>query len=214
MFGFRLFGFPVRVQWTFWVLCAVIGIHYLTRPGPMALIGFVLLASVVFVGILGHELGHAFARRRFRAPHSEIVLHGIGGYCAGPGSFTRWESIVVSAAGPFANLLLGGFAILLQYSPFMFHPVMKMFIKDAVWLNFAWAIINLLPVLPLDGGHILEAFLANRNRALVLKIGIAVGITVAVAGLIGGSLWIAILFGYLAYQNWNSLHAGGAVRFR
>jgi len=204
MLRFRLFGYPVRIEWMFWVVCAILGMDLMQVPGPQGLGMMVLWVVIVLGSVLWHELGHAFARKKFGEPYSEISLHGFGGICSGPGRFTRHEQMAVSAAGPVASLLLGGMVWMIAQTPgaqasFWMH----FFVGQMLWVNIGWAILNLLPIFPLDGGRIFEAFMANRKPSLVPKVGMLTAAVIAVFGLVGlGSIWMALLFGYLAYANW------------
>ncbi len=127
--NFQFLGFPVRVTWTFWLVAAALGyshaqsIDYLygevyaepnATPGKAALLA--VWIGVMFVSILVHELGHTLAFRYFGI-QSQIVLYHFGGLAI-PDSFTSWrgartrrvsavEQLVISAAGPVAQLLLG-----------------------------------------------------------------------------------------------------------
>src|SRR5262245_56270395 len=104
---FSLFGFQVEVQPFFWVTALFLGSPILRSDGPKAAI--LVWIAVLFVSILIHELGHAFAFRRYKVD-STIALHGMGGTTYGRVLLPlgRRQSIVVSLAGPFAGFLLGG----------------------------------------------------------------------------------------------------------
>ena len=203
MLNFRLFGFPVHVHWMFWLLCLFLGMPFLEQDGPTGLGQFGIMSAVVFCSIIWHELGHAWARKRSGAPYSEISLHGMGGLCGGPGRFTRWQSVFIAAAGPAASLLLGGLTFLLIYSPGSKDPWIGFFIGQMLWVNVGWAIMNLLPILPLDGGHILRGLLAGKTAHLVPKIGFVLAIIMAIAGLLlFRSIFMAVIFGLFAHTNW------------
>jgi stage IV sporulation protein FB len=208
MLSFRLFGYPVRIEWMFWVLCVLLGMPYLQKQGPEALGQFLIVTAVVLGSILWHELGHAWARRRCGEPYSEITLYGFGGLCGGPGRFTRHESMFISAAGPAASLLLGGAVWLLVLTPIAANPWLRFFAGWMHWVNVGWAILNLLPVLPLDGGRIFEAALANRNPGLVPRVGFGVALGVAILGLLSAQFFLAVVFGMLAHGNYRRMRGG------
>ena len=81
--------------------------------------------------------------------------------------------LLVSAAGPLANMLLafvcaGGAAFMWHYAQANgmaegsgVHFLLRMFVVGTL-SNFALAWINLMPIHPLDGSHIVEAFLPRR----------------------------------------------------
>lgn len=216
MLNFRLFGFPVRVHWFFWLLCLFLGMRHLESGGPEGVTIFAIIAAIVFGSILWHELGHAWARKKYGAPYSEIVLHGFGGVCAGPGNFTRKQSIIISAAGPLFSLALGGVGWLVKeaYPPrpsvvggfsgndLIYLESIRMFL----WVNIGWAIINLFPIYPLDGGQIAAAAAGPRHFRSVLILGIVLAAGFALYGLMAwNSLFTAILFGLLAFENFQRL---------
>jgi len=206
MLSFSLFGFPVRVQWFFWILCLFLGMNYLQAGGPDGLIKTLIVVAVVFGSILWHELGHAWARKKSGAPYSEIMLHGFGGVCSGPGSFTRGQSIFIAAAGPLASLALGAATILLSpVIPANLSPFLQVFLFWMLWVNIGWAILNLLPIFPLDGGQIFAGIAGPKNLKLVLWIGIALAGALAVGSFVSGQLFMAVLFGFLAFGNWQRL---------
>ena len=68
---FTVAGIPVRVHPLFWLITLLFG-----ATGNLLLLPIWIL--VIFVSILIHELGHAFAFRRF-GQRSHIVLHFSGG---------------------------------------------------------------------------------------------------------------------------------------
>ena len=85
----------------------------------------------------------------------------------------RKDMLLVSAAGPLTNIalaLLFGLALklLITSAPHDFligSPVGKYFLEMfqiGVIANFSLAFVNLIPLPPLDGGHILEGLLPRR----------------------------------------------------
>lgn len=78
----------------------------------------------------------------------------------------KWGTLKVSIAGPAANLFLALFfglllRVFLHFSILSsFYPIFSFI----VFINLLLAIFNLLPVPPLDGSHILFAFLPERWR--------------------------------------------------
>ena len=84
----------------------------------------------------------------------------------------RRGDIYVSAAGPAMNLLIGAVCTLLLVLWLKFCPAgtnlyqnIAIFLFYGVGLNFVLAPLNLLPIPPLDGSHILAGF-SNKARDL------------------------------------------------
>jgi stage IV sporulation protein FB len=155
---FHLFGAPVRVSAWFWVLPGVIGaVSALYFGAP-----FFFLAPACFFGsILVHEFGHIFAGR-YSGHDGYVVLNGFGGVAVGSADVTvRWRRVVVFAAGPMAQLLLGGLlwgisALVLPLVP-RTAPIREALVYTLTCLavvSLTGAFVSLLPVWPLDGWHI------------------------------------------------------------
>ena len=80
------------------------------------------------------------------------------------------------------------------------------FIRDLTWISIVWSIINLIPVIPLDGGRLMSAILGPRQIQLTLKISMVVAIIAAALLLkFTPSLLFPIFLGFMAYQNWQEL---------
>lgn len=74
----------------------------------------------------------------------------------------RWGNVLVSAAGPAMNLVLAVAALwALKYAPGL-NAGAADWLQVAFGLNMILFVFNLLPIPPLDGGHILEAMMPRR----------------------------------------------------
>lgn len=205
MIRFSIFGIPVLVHPFFWITLALIG-GALGANSPDAILRIFLFLLAGFVSILVHELGHALTARKFGA-RSEIVLQAFGGYAAYSGvQLTRPQSFMVTAAGPAVQILLG--LVLMQIIPRLpeMSPFGLYFLGVLVWISIVWALLNLLPVLPLDGGRLLDSILGPE------RIRITLWITVIVASLLAivswratGSILLPIFMGMFAWQAWQAL---------
>jgi stage IV sporulation protein FB len=202
---FYCFGVPVRVHPLFWVMGAFV--VWQSTPEPRLKFLGVLC---VFLSILVHEMGHAIVIRRYGIP-SEIVLYGMGGY-ATSGHFSTWRRVWVSFAGPLAGFVLYGIVygiliVVVQTNPDVLvygHPVYYS-IDLLLWINLYWGLMNLLPVIPLDGGRIMEALVSRyfprRSQERVLQISILTAGAVCVYGLQNQRRFLIILFGLLCAQS-------------
>ncbi|MEZ6047335.1 MAG: site-2 protease family protein [Planctomycetaceae bacterium] len=218
---FHLLGIPVMVHPTFWLLGALIG----WMDGHL---DFTLLnVMLIFLSILVHEMGHALLQRRW-GDMLYIQLHMTGGaasFIPGPG-FTPKRSILVSLAGPFAGFLLAGIAhltlvILLQTIDqtlpfFKEHPKLTNYLFHSLVVlrrvNILWGILNLLPIIPLDGGHVsMEVSqLISRVRGDIWAYRISI-VTAIVVILLSAyfhyqSQFLVIICLFLGYQNWQMLN--------
>lgn len=104
----RIAGIDVRVHATFLLLLAFVGFQGYAGTGSvggaLAGIGSILL---VFVIVVLHEYGHAFAARRYGIPTADITLLPIGGV-ARLARIPREprQELVIALAGPAVNVVL------------------------------------------------------------------------------------------------------------
>jgi stage IV sporulation protein FB len=177
---FRLFGFPVRVSPYFFLISGLIGADIALQPN-LGWTYLLLWIGLMFVSILLHELGHALAYRLFGSP-AEITLHGFGGYAQGYRLPKPWQRIIVSLAGPVAQLLFAAFVWGSAYFTNWPNPnnnYLKFTFIFLLMMNIYWALFNLMPMLPLDGGNVMREVLAIarlRNpdaTAHILSVGVA-----------------------------------------
>ncbi len=205
MLRFNFLGFPVTVHWLFWVVMALFGSRSVTgapSPGLLLLIWMV----VAFVSIMAHELGHTLFQRKLLGAHPRILLHGMGGLAIPEGGrrASRQESIIISAMGPVFGLVLWalGERYAAHFPPTSLPAAYAL--SQFLFVNFWWSLLNLIPVLPLDGGRIMEAAVGSRNPLLAYRVSMVVAAAVAIFALVQGRTFLAMFFGFFAYQNYQS----------
>ncbi|WP_370149030.1 site-2 protease family protein [Streptacidiphilus sp. EB129] len=112
--------------------------------------------------LLVHEMVHADAARRFGIQVQEIKLWALGGTTQMGTPSNARATMVIAASGPLASILLGGAALGVSAALQPQHAEGNLWSSTFVWLsavNLVVGLFNLLPVSPLDGGRILQAFL-------------------------------------------------------
>jgi Zn-dependent protease len=171
-----------------------------------ALIGLVLL--VVFVAV--HEAGHAAAARWVGLEVDGIYLHLF------PVTYVATASprkeLIVALAGPVASLVLGlsilGVGLLVAPSGLTGRSWLHDPWLLAGGVNLAMGVLNLVPVLPADGGRALRAALTlqvgrQRSTRVVRALGVALGFALAAASLalvaLPWAAWLAALGLYVAF---------------
>ena len=207
---------PVRVHPIFWLTAA--WLSWVDRQLDFTLVGMLC----VFVSILLHELGHAWMTRRLGNRRPEIVLELFGGY-ATTGHHSRWGNIAVAAAGPGAGLLLYGALRLFSMTDAFRSLGLSQYpahaIRDLIGMNWAWSLMNLVPVWPLDGGQIARQVIGfrqpYRQDEITTKLSIAVAVGMAAWSLLAPEIvsmifwnepkFFVFFFAYLAYLNYQSL---------
>jgi Zn-dependent protease len=209
---FVLFGTPVRVEPTFFLVAVYLSLSQ-REVGLM-----VAWVAVMFVGILVHELGHAMAYRAY-GRGSAIVLWGFGGLTFSKTGLRPGQHVLVSLAGPITGLLLLGLpAWWLDRTDAVEGATADAILGMVVFVNIFWSVINLLPVLPLDGGNIARDLLTVVTKRPAERPARYLSIATAVAaGLYGGvvleSPFALILGGLLAFTNFSALRKSDTAPF-
>jgi Zn-dependent protease len=255
---FPLFGCQVRVSAPFWLVAALLGYsnaravdegfasRNLDSPGSLVLLLIWMLA--MFVSILVHELGHHFAFRFFGID-SHIVLYHFGGLAipsggrrAGrisvyAGRLSAYRQLIISAAGPLAQIALAVIVALIARSMGLsigsFEGWLTYFglpevggvtpksaalyavIDFLVYPSIFWAVLNLLPILPLDGGRIAEEIICMFFRGTQRD---AIVLSMVCAGLVAfwafqrGETFMGMFFLSFAFSNFETLQSGGMRR--
>lgn len=165
MLRFRLGSIPVEVHPSHILVSAALAMTFTgrTERGAGQMLAFVLAWVVtVFVSVLVHELGHAVVSRAFGyRPSIELVWMGGNTQPNAPGPIPWHHNVLLTAAGPLFGFLLGMGAMLARNLLGEQSSETYAFLNRLMQVNFFWTALNLLPVLPLDGGHISSA-LATR----------------------------------------------------
>ncbi len=220
MLRLTLFRVPIIITWGFGVLLLLLALWsaYSRGCGVVDMLTFVLAA---FVAFLVHELGHALVGRFCGGGQAFVRLFYLGGDSVNPEArLTRWQGIAMTAAGPALNLLTAavGFLILwLNYAcPFAAWDCTWEYLKGGVpepssmsglayllrhliVVSFWWALFNLLPVFPLDGGQILCGLMSKPRKAYFVSAHAAA--VFALTFFVLGWWLLALLMGFLLYFN-------------
>ncbi len=168
-----------------------------------------LLLAALLLSVLLHELGHCFACRRLGGTADEVLLWPLGGL-AGCHPPHDWASrFWTAAAGPLVNLAIALFAAgslaatgaawMGTAIPHPLHPgigleavggsVFLRFLFLLGWINTVLLLLNLVPMLPLDGGQMLQALIWRRRGAAMataaaVRVGYASAVALGAAGLV------------------------------
>jgi len=232
---FSIGEIPVRVHPLFWLIALLLGSSgdLLTIPVWIVVVFISILIHELghalafrFYGIRSQIVLHAMGG--LTIPESTPWGSGWASISPNPR-----QQIIISLAGPFAGFsfavlimavtaLAGG--SLLTSNLFGFIPlpltaimpfggqVLSIFMTMLLFVNVFWGIFNLLPVYPLDGGQVTRNALIQydpRDGARKsLWVSVIAGAVIALAGLLlMRSIYIAFLFGLLAFQSYQSLQS-------
>lgn len=198
---FRVLGFPVSIDLSFLIVIALI--RYSSAATVRDIVVWLAIAPVA---VLVHELGHALVARSTGA-QPEIALVGLGGVTSfvPPGPLSRARGIAISMAGPAVGLVLGGLLLLLARSMQLVEGTLtEVLFTTAIFTTLGWSVLNLLPLLPLDGGQIMRELLPGapvvRERRAAL-VSIVVGVAVAAFAVASHAVFAAVLMALFVASN-------------
>jgi Zn-dependent protease len=203
--SFRLGKIPVRIAPAFFFMAVLLGAF---GADLRVLVAWV---AIVFVSVLIHELGHAAMGMVFGL-EPRIELHGMGGTTswAVPRDLSAAKRIAISLAGPGAGFAVAGLVRFgIGRAAFPASPFGGLVYGDLLDVNFNWGVLNLLPMLPLDGGNVmaqaLNALTGGRGERGARIVSVVVAALAIVAALLFGYWWGALLgFSFVA-SNWRGL---------
>jgi Zn-dependent protease len=131
----------------------------------LVLIGFTLynhflglLFTMAFFIIIIHEIGHLFFMKMFGYRDLKLQFYGLIAFADGKKmEYSAKEQLIVLLGGPLPGIIIGSilYIIHLYVDSFYLNLTARLFII----INF----INLIPILPLDGGNYIR-ILIYRNK--------------------------------------------------
>ena len=204
MFRFNLFGITVTVEPWFWLTMAFLGgaLRVDSKDGILNVILFVMAG---FISILIHEMGHALMIRKYKLL-TQIVLTTLDGYATHPaGVLSRKQSFLVTAAGPGIQIILGLLVLAFISNFQMPSQHFAHFTWTLCGISLFWAVLNCLPIFPLDGGQMLAALLGPHRVKSVHTTGVVCAGILGVLAFVYGEVFVALFMGFFAYQNYKML---------
>jgi Zn-dependent protease len=183
------------------------------------------------VSIILHEFGHSFQARREGLHADRITLWGLGGISWSSGPRSAGADFRMVAAGPSVTVVLVVLgAVLAWLAKGAGLPTAVTGVVILFWqFNAAMLAFNLLPMVPLDGGRLLNAGLWRLRgvafaRTWVCRLGVVIALTVIAVGAVAPFLitlntparfspGLAIMF-WGVIMLWETLAYASAVRVR
>jgi Zn-dependent protease len=239
---FKLLGMPIRIHPLFWLIAAVLGANTGGVPEVLIWVAAVLVSILIHElghalvikafgfhpwivlygmgGLTCHDPAENY-NSKANTPLGQISI-SLAGPLAG----------FLLAAALLGSLYLAGYGHQISYEqPFNLRPFWREvisledlikgyhepsrlvgFVNDIFFISIFWGLMNLLPIYPLDGGHIVREILLYFNRqdgiwqSLILS-AFTAGL-VAVFGLVKlHDYYIAIFFAFMAYESFTALQA-------
>jgi Zn-dependent protease/CBS domain-containing protein len=162
----RIAGIQLRIHVTFLLLIAWLAFGYYAEGGSAAALGRMLFILLLFLCVVLHEFGHAFAAKAYGINTPDITLLPIGGVAR----LERMpekpsQELVVALAGPLVNVVIAACLLLVIGSRAFVSPMAMQsgdLMVNLLNINIALVLFNLLPAFPMDGGRVLRALLATR----------------------------------------------------
>lgn len=194
----RPFGVPLLLAPSWFLFAALIVVVFspvvqLRVPGPASYVVAFGYAVLLLVSVLLHEVAHAVAAKATGQRVTGIVLNVWGGFTSHEGRTTPGSSALIAVVGPVVNGVIAVVAWRLR-DGLADQPggggVVELLLGALMLSNALLAVFNLLPGLPLDGGHALEAAVwkLRGNRATGTVAAGWVGRVLAVLVFLGGLL--------------------------
>src|SRR5437762_7239708 len=146
---FRVAGIQLRIHITFLLLIAWLAFGYYAQGGSAAAASRVIFVLLLFLCVVLHEFGHAFAAKAFGINTPDITLLPIGGVAR----LERMpeepvQELIIAVAGPLVNVVMalglfvaGGVPGLISHSIVEGGGV----IAQLVTVNVMLVLLNLLP---------------------------------------------------------------------
>jgi len=186
---FHISGIPVTADP--WAAIGFLVIYDLSGGGRRGLLAALILLIMTVI----HEVGHAFTARHYGGHHLRIHLTFLGGWASYSDQFglSRKQRNIISVMGPAVQLITAVgtlFALRMLWgggdSPYGMSKLYYDLYGAVAWAGVLIAMLNLLPLIPLDGGNIVESWWSARRdngRTEYLWFTLVAAVVVVVIGL-------------------------------
>ncbi|PYI49612.1 MAG: site-2 protease family protein [Verrucomicrobia bacterium] len=163
---FRVVGIQLRIHITFLLLIVWLAFGYYAQGGSAVAASRVIFVLLLFLCVVLHEFGHAFAAKAFGINTPDITLLPIGGVAR----LERMpeepvQELIIAVAGPLVNVVIALGLFVAAGSQALLNPATVEgggLIAQLLTINIILVLFNLLPAFPMDGGRVLRALLATR----------------------------------------------------
>jgi Zn-dependent protease len=187
---FSVFGIPVKFHWSFLLLITYFVYQNLILHSYVDFTHTFHFLIIAYVSIVLHEFGHAFTARYLRYDVDSIIITPLSGAAIIKNlSGNLLHELIVVFAGPLVNFtiytLVGIYFLLfsdysnqfqnvfLYQQKILFFDDFSIFLFEVMRINGFLFLLNLLPILPIDGGRILRSilmFFTNKKKATIITI--------------------------------------------
>src|SRR5246127_4519569 len=177
---FRIAGIQLRIHITFLLLIAWLAFGYYAQGGSAVAASRVIFVLLLFLCVVLHEFGHAFAAKAFGINTPDITLLPIGGVAR----LERMpeepvQELIIAVAGPLVNVVIALGLFVAGGSQALLNPSSVEgggLVAQLLTINIMLVLFDLLPAFPMDGGRVLRALLATRlSYARATQVAASVG---------------------------------------
>jgi stage IV sporulation protein FB len=207
--NFKFLNIPVQICPSFWLF-----LLFLTDIYQNPSIESVIVGVVVIMSLLVHEYGHALTAVYF-GKKPEILLEAFGG-SARYNSFgiTPKQQFLITLNGPLFESVLIALSYYLLNVSFFENYYIRFFLYATLRINILWCLFNLIPIQPLDGGHLLHYLLEKKiGEKGCAYIGLACAAIIAPYLLFTGLYIFGTLLLIFGYQQFKKLSFSKANPF-
>jgi Zn-dependent protease len=159
----------------------------------------VVVAVVLFLSVLVHELAHSLYALRKGGRVRDITLLFIGGVSqVSEAPRAPRHEAVMALVGPLVSLVLGGLFLGLSAIAGETSFGLRFGLFYVGGLNLMLGVFNLLPAFPMDGGRVLRAALVPRlglvrATRIAARVGMVFAVLFAVLGFVSGNLLLVMV---------------------
>ncbi|MFI3244397.1 MAG: hypothetical protein R3Y56_09115 [Akkermansia sp.] len=218
MLRFSLLRVPIIIHPSLWMILLLFSV-LAEQSTDWHIVHISTFVAAGFISLLAHEMGHALTGQWLGGGRAQVYLEWLGGSSWNPDAkLTRTGGLLMTAAGPFANILIGVASFTTLYLVLGSTEACKdcldgsyeyscmvstgglCLLRNLGVISIFWAAFNLLPVYPLDGGQLCAGLM--KSMRLVLSISIAVAFVMFLVCLVLGKWVLMFFFAALAFFNY------------
>ncbi|MCX6969843.1 MAG: site-2 protease family protein [Verrucomicrobia bacterium] len=192
----RVAGIDVKIHVTFLLVLAYFGAIYWRQGGLAGAVEGVGFTLLLFLCVLLHEFGHAFAARLYGIRTPDITLLPIGGVAR----LERMpdkpvQEFVVAIAGPAVNVVIALGLLAFLATKVRMSDITELdqggLLESLLAMNVMLVAFNAIPAFPMDGGRVLRALLAmvmdhTKATLIAARVGQVLAVGFAVWSFSGG----------------------------
>ena len=174
-------------------LFCLFGVYYAVTGRIFVFVIYTLCAVV-------HELGHSIVANNSGYALNKITLMPFGAVVSGNiDGLSPKDEFKIALAGPFTNLAIGLFFVALWW----IFPILYAFTDIVAEACFSMALMNFIPVYPLDGGRVLSSILSQhikKERAYLICRVLGISLAIALLGMFIVSLFFTANLSLLLFS--------------